>query len=312
MWYNGGMAHDTHTRRALLLPMQVAETCIAPLWEALLAQTCGAYATVWALEPGAVLAGGARPWRRLQSASRAAHTRRIAAARETLQELHTAGAGLAARLARVPTDVFVCGGADALRSAARMALWTRHAAPATRWIGVPCCPYNSVPFTLCSAGYASALRYCARVALERTRTTLSSTITVAGDAAGWLALGVAAVAPVPDGGGAAPAAIDLAHGAHDMPCTAFERRFGRALGRAAVKLARHAAPGVMVAARRALGRALPVFEHLGLTESMYAPRAVPSHYCSLLTGRPTPAMREFALALCTPWPPRRSLRHADV
>ena len=256
------------------------------------------------MEGGDVLVGGAA-WRRVRSERGLEEMGRVCVPEASLSELQERGVALARELRRAATDVIVCGDAGGLRGAARLALWARGEAPATRWIGVPCCPYNSVPFTVCSVGYASALRYCAGIVRGYVREAGEARLRVEvdGDEHGWLALGIGALCGT--WGGGETLRLRLGEG---MPCARFEERLGRVLGKAVVERARYAAPGVMLTVRLRGGSGAPVSEHVALTESMYAPRGIPAQYVTKVSGRPAPAMRELAQRLCAPWRPIRARR----
>lgn len=299
VWYNGGMKKMADKRRMLVVAMQPAQTMMAGFWAGVWPAIRAAYRSIWAVAGDDLLAAGGA-WRRVCSERGLRELERVRVPEESLAELPQKGADLAAELQRAATDVLVCGDAAALRSAARLALWTRAAAPATRWIGVPCCPYNSVPFTVCSVGYASALRYCAEMVRREARRAggVAPAVKIAGDVHGWLALGLAALLPV--GRAAAGESLRLELGL-EMPCARFDAQLGRALGRAIVHRARYAAPGIMLAVRLRVGCVTPVIEHLALTESMYAPRGIPDQYTTRTQGTPTPAMRALAERLCAPW-----------
>lgn len=299
VWYNGGMKSAADKRRMLVVAMQPAMTILAGLWAGVWPAISVAYRSVWAVAGDNLLAGGGR-WRRVRSERGLRELGRVRVPEESLAELQHQGAALAAELQSAATDVLVCGDAAALRSAARLALWTRTAAPATRWIGVPCCPYNSVPFTVCSVGYASALRYCAEIVRRAMRRTggVAPAVHIEGDAHGWLGLGLAALLAVECADTSEPLRLGLGP---EMTCAKFDARLGRALGRAIVQRARYAAPGIMLTVRLRAGGRAPVIEHLALTESMYAPRGIPEQYKLKTSGKPTPAMRALAEQLCAPW-----------
>lgn len=272
---------------------------MAGLWAGVWPAISAAYRSVWTVAGDDLLAAGGT-WQRVRSERGLCEVERVRVPEESLAELQQKGADLAAELQRAATDVLVCGDAAALRRAARLALWTRAAAPATRWIGVPCCPYNSVPFTVCSVSYASALRHCAEIVRRAARRAggLVPAVNIEGDVHGWLALGLAALLAVERRNSGEALQIELGS---EMTCARFDAQLGRALGRAIVQRACYAAPGIMLAVRLRVGRDTPVIEHLALTESMYAPRGIPEQYKMRTSGKPTPAMRALAERLCVPW-----------
>lgn len=313
VWYNGGMKSAADKRRMLVVAMQPARTVMAGLWAGVWPAISTAYRSVWTVAGDDLPAAGGT-WQRVRSERGLRELQRVRVPEESLAELQQKGADLAAELRRAATDVLVCGDAAALRSAARLALWTRAAAPATRWIGVPCCPYNSVPFTVCSVGYASALRYCAEIVRREARRAggVAPAVNIEGDVHGWLALGLAALLAVERVEAGNTLRLELGP---EMTCAKFDKLLGRALGRAIVQRARYAAPGIMLTVRLRVGRGAPVIEHLALTESMYAPRGIPEQYKMKTSGKPSPAMRELAETLCAPWRPinttRRNKRDAE-
>ena len=117
-----------------------------------------------------------------------------------VNELRRRGAALRALLAS-PADFFVAGDAEAMRLAARLALWCREGGIACTLIGLPCCPYNSVPFTHSSCGFPSALAHCVQTVnlMHRARQydqrrAPIGIVRIVGDAAGWLSVSTAALA----------------------------------------------------------------------------------------------------------------------
>lgn len=294
--YNGAMRSEAGKRRLLVLAMQPEGTVLGEFWESLWGAAQGVYCGIWV--PGADEILEDVKWRKVRGAGELARARRVGVAPTGLAEVERRGAALAEKLRDEPTDVVVCGDGGALRSAARLALWTRVAAAETRWIAVPCCPFNSVPFTVCTLGYASALRYCSREVQANVRRGVRVTdVEIKGDIHGWLRLGVRAVVEFGGGNEGERLVLELTRG---VACARFDRQLGRLLGQAVVRRAKYAAPGIMLVVRfDARGRIK--IEHLALAESMYASRAIPPLYVTRASGRPTAAMKELALRLCAPW-----------
>ncbi|NLF40133.1 hypothetical protein GX586_11855 [bacterium] len=145
-----------------------------------------ARADVRAVRAGVELAAMPRP---VQPAASLADTR---AAHQALRDVLDAACA---------HDVFICGDSVAMQLAARLALWGREAALPFRWIGVPCCPFNSVAFTDHSIGFGPALNWCADTARELLSARAADAhrapvaiLEIAGDRVGWLTAGAAALA----------------------------------------------------------------------------------------------------------------------
>jgi 6-phosphofructokinase len=194
------VAARTINKEAVLLLLPPAGTCLEPLVTAWLTACTPRYASLatadaadlWTLTPKAVVRGRTpddilrRPLLRL--------------ALPEANELRQRGAALRTLLA-APADFYVAGDADAMRLAARLALWCREGSVAGTLIGLPCCPYNSVPFTHSSSGFPSALAHCVQAVnllhrarqYDRRRAPIGI-VRIMGDAAGWLSVGAAALA----------------------------------------------------------------------------------------------------------------------
>ncbi|MCX7848009.1 MAG: hypothetical protein N2595_08285 [bacterium] len=297
--YNGGMIRLSSQRRLLVLRMEVARSVTESLWEAIWAKGRDMYRSVWVLGGKDVLVAGGQ-WRRVKSVRGLVAAGPVAVPEVTLAELDRCGEAFAGALRAHPTDVLVCGGAEALRAAARLAVWARVTAPATRWVAVPCCLWNGVPFTVCALGYASGLRWCAQQvrALMRGREGGVPTVTIRDDSYGWLRLGLVALFGTPKGSGDLSVELRLET---SLPCAPFDRRLGRALGAAVMRRVRYAAPGIMLTVRLRAGTVTPIIDHLALTESMYATRAIPSLYVSKTSGNPTELMKTLVRQWCAPW-----------
>ncbi len=97
-------------------------------------------------------------------------------------------------------DLYVCGDFDAVRLAARLALWCRENAVQGDWTVIPCCPLNSVPFMDINPGFGSALAYCTAIGADLLQTCQRNAMTspvgllhIRDDHYGWLSAGTAAL-----------------------------------------------------------------------------------------------------------------------
>ncbi|MCX7003505.1 MAG: 6-phosphofructokinase [bacterium] len=199
------MAARTLNKEAVLLLLPPAGTCLDPLVTAWLAACAPRYtrlftadaADLWTLTPDALV--------RVRTPDDVLRRPLLRLALPEVNELRQRGAALRALLA-TPADFFVAGDAHAMRLAARLALWCREGGGAGTLVGLPCCPYNSVPFTHSSCGFPSALAYCVQaVNLMHTarqhdrRRAPIGIVRIIGDAAGWLSVGAAALADAATG-----------------------------------------------------------------------------------------------------------------
>ncbi len=103
------------------------------------------------------------------------------------------------------SDIFVVGNLNAMKFASRMALWFLENNLDSKFIAVPCCPFNSVPFAAFSAGFGSALKSCADSAdsfIECANSPMhnpsAGVMEINGDKTGWLAAGTAALSRFSD------------------------------------------------------------------------------------------------------------------
>ncbi|GEM_PF-2282466 len=194
------MAARTLNKEAVLLLLPPAGTCLEPLVMAWLAACAPRYAALatadaadlWTLTPKAVV--------RVRTPADILRRPLLRLTLPDVNELRQRGAALRTLLA-APADFYVAGDAHAMRLAARLALWCRESGVAGTLIGLPCCPYNSVPFTHSSSGFPSALAHCAqtvnllRRARQRDRRRAPiGIVRIIGDVAGWLSVGAAALA----------------------------------------------------------------------------------------------------------------------
>jgi len=98
-------------------------------------------------------------------------------------------------------DFFVVGDYDAMKFAALLSLWFLENKLKSKFIAIPCCPFNSVPFTEFSAGFGSALKLCKETADTFIKEKLNSSVGVMqikGDKTGWLTAGTSALCNFPN------------------------------------------------------------------------------------------------------------------
>ena len=138
---------------------------------------------------------------RVKSAAALQAAPRIVTCDMSVEALRRDGVAMLDCLSALQADLFVLGDAAAMRLIGRIALWSRERQAACRWIGIPACPCNSVPFTASSIGFGSAVRWCAALATAlldaRRRDPRGAPIgilEIAGDNNGWLSAGAAALA----------------------------------------------------------------------------------------------------------------------
>jgi hypothetical protein len=180
--------------------MMPAGSAAGPLWEALTSACIATYSRVvspiaddlFALAPD-----GVTRVRKAQDAPAVV----LPPLPYSLEDIRTGGLRLQQWLDAHNVHVFVIGDARAMQLAARLDLWRRETGSLARWIGIPSCPYNSVPFTDYNAGFATALTWClamaAGAARARSRVRFRRPVAVleiAGDTTGWLTAGSAALA----------------------------------------------------------------------------------------------------------------------
>jgi|GEM_PF-2595081 len=101
-------------------------------------------------------------------------------------------------------DFFVVGDFAAMKFASRLSLWFFENNLKNKFIAVPCCPFNSVPFTEFSAGFGSALKWCADTATAFLMKSckpqpegLVGIMEIKDDKTGWLTSGSAALCGFP-------------------------------------------------------------------------------------------------------------------
>jgi hypothetical protein len=117
-----------------------------------------------------------------------------------VDELRARGAALHKLLA-APMDFYVAGDAHALRVLARLTLWQQECGARPTIMFLPCCPYNSVPFTFLSSGFPGALTESVHVTRamlhsrwrDRRRAPIGI-VRILGDNPGWLSAGAAGLA----------------------------------------------------------------------------------------------------------------------
>ena len=196
-----GMATVTRTT-ALLLVMPPTGTWVRPAWDAFIPALQHRGQAVVVFTGNAFPRCAAGDVERVRTAEELARHPYLAVPACRLADLRAHGAALHARLEQMRcTELYVWGDAAAMQFAARCALWCREHALPYRVIGVPACPFNSVPFTDHSLGFASALRWCAGMArsllaatVRGRRQTPLGVLEIQGDRWGWLSAGAAALA----------------------------------------------------------------------------------------------------------------------
>ena len=195
-------AHRAYARAAVVTPMASPGTYVAPALEALFAACHGRYGDrVFTADVARMPDLAASSLVRARTAEALHRASRIASSDISVQDLRSRGVSMLDALSALQADVFVLGDAGAMRLSARLALWSREHRAACRWIGIPACPYNSVPFTASSIGFGSALNWCAALGTAlragRQRDHKAAPIgilDISGDTTGWLAAGAAALA----------------------------------------------------------------------------------------------------------------------
>ena len=180
-------------------------TPLGPALDALVAACRGHYgARIMAVTSPGLLSLDSSSLLRIKSADTMRVLPRVMPDRVTGQEVRQRGGAMLECLSAREADVFILGDAAAFRLASQIALWSRECQTACRWIALPACPYNSVPFTAASIGFGSAVRWCSSLAAalhdERRRDLHGAPVAIleiAGDTTGWLAAGSAALAGSP-------------------------------------------------------------------------------------------------------------------
>jgi hypothetical protein len=184
---------------AVLLPMMAPGNACGPLWGALTGACLEVYGHV--VRPVSddlfgIAPDGVARLRRAQDAPESI----LPCMPYSLEDIRTRGVRLQEWLDAHNAHVFVAGDARAMQVAARLDLWRRETGSTARWIGIPSCPYNSVPFTDYNAGFPSTLAWCVAIlnAAARTRARTPhqpvAVLEIIGDTTGWLTAGCAALA----------------------------------------------------------------------------------------------------------------------
>lgn len=183
----------------MLIASAPAGTVLDPLLQAWYTACQRSHESVWRADVSALPDVSRAVLARLRRPDELALIARADATTCDIEELRERAAGLV-ELCATGCDIFICGDAAALQTTARLALVCRERGVPDSFVLLPCCPYNSVPFNGVSAGFASALTACVQTvdamaaARRRDRNCAPiGVVYVAGDTAGWLAVGAAAL-----------------------------------------------------------------------------------------------------------------------
>lgn len=122
----------------------------------------------------------------------------------SMQEIRKNGESIIKTFKNIPnTDIFVIGDFYAMKFASLLSLWFLENNLKNKFIAIPCCPFNSVPFTELSAGFLSTLNWCKNIADSFFENINIATQNVAvmeikGDETGWLTAATAALCSFPN------------------------------------------------------------------------------------------------------------------
>ncbi len=122
----------------------------------------------------------------------------------SLQEIRKKSKRLIETFKNIPNaDIFVVGDFNAMKFSSLLSLYFLENNLKNKFVAIPCCPFNSIPFTEFSAGFLSALNWSKNMAEAFLKSGSGmkpgiGIMEIKGDETGWLTVGTAALSNFPN------------------------------------------------------------------------------------------------------------------